>query len=348
MKLSAQGRATLAQLRAVFGGNRRKRSLKSAVENTRVGEGATVAGTPPERESGVTLLAKALLAIAGVAITLAGLALSHKDSKLERLDGGGGPSEFGDYKTFDESLTMVLVLNEIFTNAGLESDYIDRVDIHPANLDKVMRGEAKFIDRSPIRWREKKKLRFELLVTTSLATYDWQNFLVTFYDSRGCQVGQTAVTARFLRPGDIQPKRRRMLTLTDGVSDKAPPPRVPLPTLVGVSLTASLPKAYRHRNCRLFARVLSTEGVVAGTNSDGERESNGKFVSQLMVTGHANKMTPLRYMISLTPPDVSQPIGAGFRVSVSWTLKWSDGTEQHHSAEHVPTPENLPAPTGHE
>jgi hypothetical protein len=267
-----------------------------------------------------------LMAIAGLSVTLVGLTLANADSRLRLGDGGREP-EFRGFKSTGSSLTFLCVLHNSFTNSGFQTDYIDRIDIHSANLDETLRGDSKFVDRTPLAWRETRELRFEVLVTVSLTTYNWRNFLVTFYDSKGRQVAQTPFTTRFLKPGDLKPKVRQMATLTDGVSD-VPPPSLAVPTLIGASLSASVPKRYRDRQCRVFAKIVSASGQVAAvTDTYGELGESGRLDAKLKVVSRVDKLDQLGYMVYISPPRGSSTRDlSNAPITVNWTRMWSDGT----------------------
>jgi hypothetical protein len=336
----AGGRARLAGLRAALAADAFKRRQErrpdesQVVEEGPVFDGAeTDTDVKSEKSEGRwAVFGKVSVAILGIGMTLVGLTLTYADSHLELVDGRA--PEFHGYTSKGTSFTFVCVLHSSFTNSGLRSDYVDHIDIHPANLDETIRSEPKFTDRTPIAWRETKALRFEVVVTTSLTTYDWKNFLVTFYDSKGRQVAQVPFTTRFLRPDDIRPKVRQMLTLTDGVSDSAPPPRKPLPTLVAAWLSVSLPKAHQDPHRLLFAQLISSGEVVGKTNADGERERNGHFDAKLKIISRVDRSAALAYAIRMNPSP-----GPGFRFPITWTRVWSDGTRDNLSVEFGPLPD---------
>jgi hypothetical protein len=352
MRLGPHDRARAARLRAFLVAS--GRGVRSPTRIQEVGDRAATDSTervnpdkPGDTPSRWVLVGKVLMAIAGVGLTLAGLILTYGDSRLQ-MRGRGRPAEFRGFKSAGTSLTFLCVLHYSFANSGLRSDYIDRVDIHPANLDDALRSDSKFVDRTRIAWRDTRELRFEILVTTSLTTYNWRNFLVTFYDSKGRQVAQTAFSTRFLKPGDLEPKVRHMRTLTDGVSDAAPPPRS-LRTLVAASLSTSLPERYRDPQRRLFAKIVSASGqIVATTDASGEPEKGGRFDAKLKVISPIDKLDPLGYMIYITPPhDSSRRQMSGARIVVNWTRTWSDGTTDVQATEFTPErhePVNTPAP----
>jgi len=159
---------------------------------------------------------------------------------------------------------------------------------------------------------------------------------VTFYDSKGRQVGQTSFTTRFLKPGDLKPKVRQMATLTDGVSDVAPPSPA-VPTLVGASLSASVPKRYRDPQCRVFAKIVSASGQVAAvTDTYGELGKSGQLDAKLKVVSRVDKLDQLGYMIYISPPrGFSARELSGARIIVNWTRAWSDGTTDTQAREFI-------------
>jgi hypothetical protein len=340
MKLTPEGRAKVVRLRALLA-QRPPRVRPAAAKENKVNQDAIDNSAKRDRESRSTsrwgMLGTALFAIAGIAVTLIGLALTHADSCL-RMVKGGQQTEFRNFKSEGTSLTFLCVLHYAFTNSGLRADYVDRIEIHPVNLADNTHSEAKFVDRTRIKWRQTKELRFEVVLTTNTLTYDWRNFLVSFYDSEGRQIDQTSLTTRFLRPGDIIPKTRHMRTLTDGVSDVAPPPSQSLPTLATASLSATLPREYQDGDRRLFAKIMTTSGrIVALTQPHGELQKEGRFDATLNVVAKIDKAEPLGYMIYITPPgDPSKQLPSGFEISVKWTRTWSDGTSDVHATQFFP------------
>jgi len=216
------------------------------------------------------MIGKAILAIFGLAITIAGLIFAHGDSRLEIV--GGKQQEVRGHSASGKSYTFLVVVYCTFRNSGVRSDYIRHIDIQPADLDKTVNSEPKFVDTRSIAWRQTMDLRFEILVTTEIGTGP-KHFFLTFYDSKGRQVGQLNLTTKFMPPVP-----RAMVLPNTGASQGAIARPKSIPTLRRITLSGAVPEAIRDPRRRYFVTFVTADGVVlAQSDPGGVVERNGRI-----------------------------------------------------------------------
>lgn len=265
-------------------------------------------------------------AVTAIVIPVATFVYANADSHLVMsTEKSSHKPEIRGTTVSEGSITAMTAIYASFSNTGFRSDYIDRVEVRSINYDPTLSSEPRFIDRRPIAWREQKELRFEVLVTFALNSSAWHDFVVTFYDSRGRQVGQTPVTTRIGEPGDIAPKVKQMKPVGAGVWESAttaPPPRAnSIPTLVAASIAGPAPQAYHVSDRRFFAWVLTPAGkVVAQSNPQGVRVKSGQINLEFQILTPVNRTMSLQAVVWTEPrPDPAD------HLTLTGTLVWSDG-----------------------
>jgi len=310
MKHKSSIRITIARLRAafpVFHSTPHKTAARSNSRNTHL--------DVPRWST----LGKVTLAVVTVVISAVGLMLTNADSHLAIF--ARGPWEFRGSKDDGQNLIVKNVLHATFTNYGLHSDYIDRIDIHPVELDETIKSEVLFIDRQIIHWRERKELRFEVLITNSMHNRDQRDLLVTFYDSKGRQVAQVPIATRIEFVHNIQPYIG-FETRGEAASGGAKPPGNTPVTLSAAHVSIVFNTTAVANAERLFyADISSSSGnVVARSGPSGRSASKGNIDLQLSLLTPISRQEPLRCSIWAEPPTT-----AVFHGLMTWSLEWSDG-----------------------
>jgi hypothetical protein len=338
MKRNESGPKKLARLNAKLAriGSRRmkaKRVGETAVTETHVSDrGPSKTHRNRNKPRSVwALFGKAALAVLGLAITAVSLTLAHADSHLEIV--GSRSPELRGYSPSGTSFTFLCVVYCTFTNNGLRSDYVDHIDIHPVDLDKTIKSEPKFTDRRIVAWREKKELRFEILVTSDINIHELKDFLLTFYDSKGRQVGQMPVAAGFEGPKAMDLNQERMKSLSYWEFFRPPGAMV-----TGLTLSGSVPEALSNSHRRYFAKISAISGeVVAESNADGETERDGRIELQIKIL---SSIPPNGFVFDVwTDP----PRDPWLAFQMTWTITWSDGTVEKFILTPPPPPTGLPA-----
>jgi hypothetical protein len=252
---------------------------------------------PMKRHDRWSVAGKVTLAIVSIGISLAALTLTNADSHLTFVS-SKSPQFSGDTVS-GQSYIFKLVVFGTFLNAGLRSDFVDHIEIHPVKFDQALKSEPIFVDKQVIGWREKKDLRFEVLVTTKFS-FDWQDFLITFYDSKGRKVGEMPIGSRFTYPGKGRP-----------------------PIVVSTHLTITVPERFRDPQRRFFAWFKNASGEVeAQSNPEGELENDGhvdlamKFLNPVY---HPSRSFSV-LAVPVTPPGITIPM--------TMYGVWSDGSRR--------------------
>ena len=90
-----------------------------------------------------------------------------------------------------------VVATPIFKNNGFKEGFIDKIEIKPVGLDETPEVEVLSIDKSPLKWREKKGIRCEFRIiidlsylakfSSDVAPKGWFDFpfKAFFYDNAG-------------------------------------------------------------------------------------------------------------------------------------------------------------------
>jgi hypothetical protein len=255
---------------------------------------------PAKRHDRWGIAGKVTLAVISIGISLAALTFANADSHLTLVSSKS--PQFSGNNLSDTSYIFKLVVFGTFLNKGLRSDFIDHIEIHPLKFDQALKSEPVFVDKKPIGWREEKNLRFEVLVTTKLS-FDWQEFLLTFYDSKGRQVGEMPIKSRFAYP------------------EKGSPP-----LLVSTRLAITVPERFRNPSRRFFAWFKNASGqVVAQSNPEGEPEKDG----------HAD--LSMKFLNPVYHPAASFSVLAvpvtphGIEIPMTIFGEWSDGSHREQS-----------------
>jgi hypothetical protein len=265
---------------------------------------------------------KAIFAIV-TAILIPGIALvlTHADSDLRSVERRDRPMAINDYKFTDSTMTVMVILYHTFTNKGLRTDYINDVEIRPVYLDASLKSEAKFVDRRPIKWRQTRELRVEVLVTFNRQSLRWHDFQVVFYDSRHRQVGQTFLTVRLGSPGDLAPRSKasKYVGGDTWVSASTDPPP---PVLLAASLTLHAKDGYPNSSVVVAAQLLSeSKEIVAETIPTATvHKPDGSITCVFEVESRILKNDLLFLRLFTTPPP-TRPVG-----SIQWSFWWADRT----------------------
>jgi hypothetical protein len=264
-------------------------------------------------------IGKVLLAVFGLGMTVASLTLTYADSQLEIV--GGMQPEIRGYSSSGKAFTFLCVVYCTVRNSGFKSDYIDRIDMQPADLDETIKSEPKFTDRQIIGWRREKILRFELLISTAIGSGK-KHFQLALYDSKGRQVGFVPIATTF-----PEPSVPMVLDFTPPV-DSSESPSKPQPTLVGMTLSGLVPEALRNPQRRYFVTFTAIDGkVVAQSEPSGQRErADGSIEIPIKLPpaaiGPFPEEFPVQFKIWTDPP--REPWLA---FQMKWTSTWSDGTK---------------------
>lgn len=84
--------------------------------------------------------------------------------------------------------SSLIHLNLDFQNRGLKPGHIANIDLRTFPTTKDLTFAVHHVDRTVLRWRERKRLHFEFVATTSESGH--QHYQVVFIDSDGRQVAQ--------------------------------------------------------------------------------------------------------------------------------------------------------------
>lgn len=136
-----------------------------------------------------------------ILIPVVAIYVTSADSDLVLLDPAKAPRplDAGDVTTAQVTMiknevgravaSSVLVgLNLEFQNHGFKAGHIENIELRTFPSSQTTTFVVHHVDRSVLRWREKKRLHFEFLGTTSQGGH--QKYQVAFIDSEGRQVAQ--------------------------------------------------------------------------------------------------------------------------------------------------------------
>jgi hypothetical protein len=102
--------------------------------------------------------------------------------------------------------SALLAVNCSFKNRGFKAGHIDRVELRTFPPSDNVKMIVHYVDRSVLRWREKKRLRFEFI-----GMMKWPSnytYFVSFIDDSGREVGKmdlkfTILLRPFAQPGVV-------------------------------------------------------------------------------------------------------------------------------------------------
>jgi hypothetical protein len=257
---------------------------------------------------------KVLLAVVGLGMTVAGLTLTYADSHLTVV--GGMQPEIRGHLSSGKTFTVLLVVYCKVKNSGFKSDYIERIDIQPTDLDDTIKSEPKFTDREVVGWRGTKTLRFEVLISVAMGSGK-KRFQMVLYDSKGRQVGLVPITATFPEPS--VPVFFNFVPPVDSLASPEKPP----PTLVSLTLSGSVPEMKRNPQRRYFVTFTTIDGrIVAQSDPRGQLERDGSIELPIEFLSGGVEPFPVRCHVWTDPP--REP---WLSFEMKWTSVWSDGTQ---------------------
>jgi hypothetical protein len=257
---------------------------------------------------------KVLLAVLGLGMTVAGLTFTYADSHLTIV--GGMQPEIRGHLSSGKTFTFLCVVYCTVRNAGFKSDFIEHIDIQPTDLDDTIKSEPKFTDREIVGWRGMKTLRFEVLISAAIGSGE-KRFQMVLYDSKGRQVGLVPIVATF-----PEPSVPVLLNFVPPV-DSLVSPEKPLPTLVSMTLSGSVPEIKRNPQRRYFVTFTTIEGrIVAQSDPRGRLERDGSIELPINFLSAGVEPFPVQCHVWTDPP--REPWLA---FQMKWTSVWSDGTQ---------------------